>query len=325
MVNFQLILSKKSIKNISENQQKNKSKKPICIIAPSGPCIDKTKYVYAKDQILKLGYDVKEYFKIDNINGFLSDSDANRVKFFIKAIQDSDKFSAIIALRGGYGSIRILHALSDAFKQNKININQPPKCPIIGFSDFTAILSLLSIKFKNNSLNLFHGPHMLSIFEDNEGLQYRVSIFQKILENKSAKIDLLDGFKLKNEIKVLRKGTAKGLATGGNLSVLASLIGTKFQINTKNKILILEDINEPAYKIDRILTQIKLSGTLDGVKGIAIGIMKDCNSSYGVDVESVFLERLKDLKVPILMGLPFGHVEWNGYVGMGKYETKLSG
>jgi muramoyltetrapeptide carboxypeptidase len=129
-------------------------------------------------------------------------------------------------------------------------------------------------------------------------------------------------------ISVLRRGKASGRLLGGNLSLVCATIGTPFQPSFRNKILFLEDLEEPPYRFDRMLTHLLNAGLLQQVAGIAIGINRNCidpNAAtareYRQTVEDVLAERLLPLKIPIVTGLPFGHVPLNATLPIGARAT----
>src|SRR5207302_6150234 len=131
-----------------------------------------------------------------------------------------------------------------------------------------------------------------------------------------------------NTISVLRRGKASGEFVGGNLSLLCTTLGTPYQPSFKGKILFLEDLEEPPYRFDRMLTHLLNAGVLQQVAGIAVGINKNCTDpklkrakEYRQTLEDVLRERLLPLKVPMVSGLPFGHVPYNATLPVGVSAT----
>jgi muramoyltetrapeptide carboxypeptidase len=125
-------------------------------------------------------------------------------------------------------------------------------------------------------------------------------------------------------VKVLRRGVARGRLVGGNLTVLCTLLGTPWMPTLKGRILFIEDIGELPYRFDRMLTQLLNCGLLQQVAGVAIGLNADCEdpkakvtTEYRQSLEDVLRERLLPLKIPVVMGLPFGHVPDNGTLPVG--------
>lgn len=207
---------------------------------------------------------------------------------------------AIFELRGGYGSIQLLdHVNYDLIKQN-------PKI-FFGFSDITALHLAIH---KYTGLVTFHGPVLLSPFKG-----YTVEYFQKAifataplgaLTNSTDEQDV----KPKHPLRTITSGKAQGELIGGNLSLVASLMGTPYEINTKGKILFLEETGEQPYRIDRMLTQLHLAGKLSQAAGIIIGECNDCNSTgytWDYSLGEVLDSILGDLNIPVLYGLTIGH------------------
>lgn len=107
--------------------------------------------------------------------------------------------------------------------------------------------------------------------------------------------------------RAVRGGGAEGPVVGGNLTCLAAAVGTPLMPPTRGAILLLEDVSEAAYRIDRCLVQLRLSGALDGVAGVALGTFTDCAASAGLELDAVLERHLAALGVPVLAGLPLGH------------------
>ena len=135
------------------------------------------------------------------------------------------------------------------------------------------------------------------------------------------------GYK-KKTISILRRGTASGALLGGNLSLLCTTVGTPFQPSFKNKILFLEDLDEVPYRFDRMLTHLLNAGLLQQVAGVAVGVNANCYEpkakrakEYRQTVEDVLRERLLPLKVPVVTGLPFGHIPLNATLPIGIRAT----
>ncbi len=129
-----------------------------------------------------------------------------------------------------------------------------------------------------------------------------------------------------DEVEPLAKGTGEGILYGGCLSLLCASLGTPYEIRTRGTILFLEDLNEPPYRIDRMLMQLKLAGKLKGVKGIVFGEMRGCNQRGAADytLQQVVLRVLGDLRVPIAFGLRSGHVSCGNFTLPFGVAAKLS-
>lgn len=208
----------------------------------------------------------------------------------------------IFCIRGGYGSADIL----DLIDYEMIAAN--PKV-LVGYSDITAI-HLAIQKFAG--FVTFHGPVMLSSFTD-----YSAENFSKVLFNNN-KIGILTNPKAKYTLRnpfptrTIVSGKASGKLTGGNLSLVCSLMGTKYEIDTEGNILFLEDVGEEPFRIDRMLNQLRLAGKFDKIKGLVFGTCNDCiqksapvtsDFALGDVLDKYFAE----LKVPSFYGLMIGH------------------
>lgn len=271
----------------------------IGIIAPSSPYrpLCKESLNYELDNIKKtienFGYKVKMgstcYL---SYKGYLAGTDEDRVKD-IETMFDDKNIDAILCLKGGYGTPRILDKINyDIIKNN-------PKI-FIGYSDITA----LHIAF-NQICNLvtFHGIMAATVSNWDE---FTYNSFIDIL-------DMKENLELKNpedeELYTLVKGSANGIIIGGNLSLIASTIGTSYEINVKDKILFIEEIGESIYKIDRMLTQLELSGKFNDCKGIIFGDFEDCNKEREEDYDlyDLLLNKIKKYNKPCIYNLQSGH------------------
>lgn len=200
---------------------------------------------------------------------------------------------AIFCAKAGYGSMRTLPYL------DKKIISQNPKI-FVGYSDITAILSYL-----NNVTNMivFHGPVVSDeIHEDMNPvtLKYLLKVIMKPSPLGEIKAPM---------IKSLRGGRASGILAGGNMSLIMSVIGTPYDIDTRGKILFLEDVGEDLETIDDYLVQLKSAGKFRYVKGIVFGRMIRCvdHSGRKYTIRHVLNDILSDVKVPIIYGFPSGH------------------
>ncbi|MBL0182546.1 MAG: LD-carboxypeptidase [Chitinophagaceae bacterium] len=224
----------------------------------------------------------------------------------LQAMLDDGNIKAILCGRGGYGVGRIIDQLDfTKFKKN-------PKW-IIGFSDITVLHAHL---FSKLSIASLHAP-MASAF--NEGENEFIKAFKYAITGKKAKYSC-------NTHAFNRAGTATAELVGGNLSLLAHLTGTASDINTKNKILFLEDNGEYIYNIDRMLYQLKRSGKLDKLAGLVIGgftDMSDTDRPFGKKVYEVIKEIVAEYDYPVCFGFPVSHVKENYALKIGvRYSLK---
>jgi muramoyltetrapeptide carboxypeptidase len=190
----------------------------------------------------------------------------------------------------------------------------------VGYSDITSLHSALLSKA---GLVSFHGPMLNSDFIKEHMPKFTLNSFLRTLMEPSTPGSICQDYR-KKTVKVLQPGKAVGALMGGNMSILCASLGTPYQPSFKNRILFLEDLDEVPFRFDRMLTQLLNSGLLQQVAGIAIGINKNCKDpkarkakEYRQSVEDVFKERLLPLRVPVVSGLPFGHVPWNATLPIG--------
>lgn len=216
---------------------------------------------------------------------------------------DNKKISAVLCARGGYGVSRIIDRLN--FKK----IKKHPKW-LIGFSDITVLLSHLQARYKIASL---HAP-MAAAFNEGEFNNPYVLSLRQALEGGKASYECNGG-------PYNQKGSAVGELVGGNLALLAHLVGSSSEIKTKNRILFLEDVGEYLYNIDRMLLQLKRAGKLDKLSGLIIGGFtenKDTERPFGKEVHEIIHEHVKNYSYPVCFGFPVGHQKEN-------YALKIGG
>ncbi|HEY8297038.1 MAG TPA: LD-carboxypeptidase [Candidatus Baltobacteraceae bacterium] len=266
----------------------------VALISPAGPLADEAELVRACEAVRSLGFEPRPGRNAARRDGYLAGSDDERARDFNEAARDP-QVRGIFALRGGYGTMRILHALDYEALRND------PKV-ILGYSDLTAILNAVTARA---GLVTFHGPvAALSQFtpEVVAALRRAVCIAEPL-----GTFPIEDG-------ATITGGRASGILRGGNLSLLAGLVGTPYAIALREAILFVEEVGEAPYKIDRMLTQLRLSGAFAGLAGIAIGQCRDCD----VDSEHVYAQmplartladRLGDLGVPVFTGARIGHID----------------
>ncbi|MCB9743288.1 MAG: LD-carboxypeptidase [Alphaproteobacteria bacterium] len=189
-------------------------------------------------------------------------------------------------VRGGSGLPRLL---------DEVPWDQVPERMVIGFSDGTALLAALRARA---NLAGVHGPVAYNVSEHVDEAS-RQHLKRLIFGARSAQ---LPG-------RPLRKGSVEAPVVGGNLCVLASLCGTPHQLDARGCILLLEEVSEPPYKIDRMLEQLRQAGVFEGVLGVALGSFTGCAVPEGADysVQTLFLEAVEHLGVPVVTGLPVGH------------------
>jgi muramoyltetrapeptide carboxypeptidase len=273
----------------------------IGLIAPaSAPSVEKM--AKAKANLVALGFQIKAGANLDARNGFLAGTDEQRLADLHAAFADPE-VDAVWCVRGGYGAARLLPMIDfNLIKRN-------PK-PFIGYSDITA----LHLAFqKKAGLITFHGPVGTSDYTE-----FTLQNLRRVLINPTPRFEIrtpnaVEAAALGSEYVpiVINPGFAKGNLVGGNLSLLASLVGTEYAPSFKNKIVFIEEVGEQPYRIDRMLTQLLQGSDLKKAAGFALGVFSDCNPE-GKDASQSLLEVLQDrlgnLGVPVIYGLPFGHI-----------------
>lgn len=228
--------------------------------------------------------------------GYLAGGDHARAADLQDAIGDPD-VRAIFCVRGGYGVTRLLELLDFA------PLARDPK-PIVGYSDVTALLAAV---WKEVGLVGFHGPMVATSKATAGGEQLDAQQHALLTQLKGA-VDL--PIPSGDTPHVIREGRAEGHLVGGNLSLVIALVGTPWEIDTKDAILFLEDTGEAPYRVDRMLTQLRSTGHLGRCAGVALGdfhIDDQGLCTLDPDMRRVFDDRLADLTCPVAFGLPFGH------------------
>ncbi|HEY8371815.1 MAG TPA: LD-carboxypeptidase [Pseudonocardiaceae bacterium] len=226
-------------------------------------------------------------------HGYYAAPDTDRLADLNAALADPD-VRAVICTRGGYGVQRIVDGLDVEA------VRRDPK-PVVGFSDITALQLAL---WRAAGLVTVHGP-MAAWNDDRTGPDSAESLRAALMTDRPAVL-VRDPAEPGAAVEV--PGRAEGRLLGGNLSLLHASLGTPDLPDLRGAILFLEEVNEEPYRIDRMLTNLRRAGALDGIAGVALGQFTDCTDTPGTQVlEEVLADRLGDLGVPVLAGLPAGH------------------
>jgi muramoyltetrapeptide carboxypeptidase len=253
------------------------------------------------------GFRVQTGMTIDQRVGYLSGSDAMRAAD-INAMFASPEIDGIVCLRGGYGTMRLLHLLDYDL------IRAHPKV-FIGYSDITALH--LSIG-QRTGLVTFHGPMVAS--DMGKGLsEYTWDYFFRAVTNPAPLGAVVNPPSVSPPLFIV-PGTSQGYLTGGNLSLITATLATPYEIDTRGKILCLEEVGEAPYRIDRMLTQLMLAGKLQDAAGVVFDACAGCDAedeTLGFTVEEVLRDRLGSLKIPVLYNLHFGHTPDKATLPMG--------
>jgi muramoyltetrapeptide carboxypeptidase len=261
----------------------------VAVIAPSGQ-VDPDR--------LRLGGKVLESFGLtvalgehvlDRTGGYLAGTDAARAGDFSRAWRDAD-VSAVICARGGYGAMRMLDLVDwDGLA------GMPPKL-FVGASDVTALHEAIGSRL---SVATLFGP-MVATAAVAQAEEWSMAAYRAALFGEWSGMCVYA-----EEPAVLSPGSTSGITAGGNLSLLAATVGSGTSRPAAEAILLLEDVREEPYRIDRLLTQLHRSGWFDQVAAVALGTWTDCGDPAAV--EDVLRDRLCPLGVPVLGGFPFGH------------------
>ncbi|CAN5619651.1 LD-carboxypeptidase [soil metagenome] len=266
----------------------------IALVAPAGPLASDAVDA-AISRISQWGWVPVLGAHARNRTGYLAGTDSQRAADFNEALH-SDQNDAIWCLRGGYGTMRII----DGLDWNALSAR--PR-PLIGFSDNTA----LHLAAQRAGVVSLHGPHPAS----RELPEFSKDLLLQTLTGTlpGGPLPFPPGGSRRGE--TIRGGLAEGPLVGGNLSLIAATLGTPYAIRAEGSILFLEEVGEPAYRIDRLLSHLRLAGIFSKAAGIVIGAFSECPDEAGGHLPSpaeVIRDRLHNLEIPSAMGFPFGHI-----------------
>jgi muramoyltetrapeptide carboxypeptidase len=270
----------------------------IGIVAPAGP-FDPEKFMRGKTVLETMGFRIYYDKGIYQKHGFLAGTDAQRADQVNRLFADPS-VQAIVCARGGYGSMRILPLLDVQAIQNHPKI-------FVGFSDISALLAVL---YEECGLVTFHGPMVTSLAQATE----KTISSMKTALTSDGPLELIP-----ENGKTIKPGVCSGILAGGNLTTLCHLVGTSYTPNFKGKILLLEDVGEMTYRIDRMLTQMKLAGCFNGIAGLILGAFKECGQLN--EIVEIFDNIFHDADIPILAGFDIGHGKTNLTVPVGLGAT----
>lgn len=293
------------------------------IVAPASAPPDPKSIDKAVAALEGLGFKVRLAPNARKRHGFLAGNDRDRAGDLMRMFTDR-RVNAILCVRGGYGTARLLPLLDYGVIRNNAKI-------FVGYSDIT---SLHCAFLTRANLVSFHGPMLNSDFVHADLPDFTLQSFLRTLgcpQDSREKTDVTTGITRgyhRRTVKVLRHGIVHGQLVGGNLALLCTLVGTPWQPPLRGRILFFEDVGEQPYRFDRMLTHLLNCGLLQQVAGIAIGSNADCEDpkasgkkEYRQTLEDVLKERLLPLRIPIVTGLPFGHVPLNATLPIGVQAT----
>lgn len=272
----------------------------IAIAAPASPPEKPEIIDEAIARLTAQGFKVKPGKNLRKRDGYLAGSDEERAAD-INALFADRQVKGIFALRGGYGSCRILPLLDYA------TIRANPK-PFTGYSDITAMHLAILVK---SGLVTFHGSNASSAFT-----KQNLAVCRSMLMNQSSEVaaavprggSALFSAKTDRKIKTLVPGKARGRLLGGNMTCLLRLIGTPYEPDFRNAILFLEDTGEKAYRIDGMFTHLRLAGILDQIGGLILGQFDyHANATEPRRIKACLEREAEGVGVPCISGAPIGH------------------
>lgn len=273
----------------------------VGLISPSAATADRMEFTFAKEALEALGFKVKLGANLKNRRGHLAGTDEERAEDLNSMFSDHE-IKAIVCIRGGSGAARILPLID--YEQ----IRKNPK-PLMGYSDITALHCAI---YSQTGLISFHGPNGTGSWNSFNVKQFEQVFFEKkqvLYQNEQSNSG--DLVIKNNRIQTLTPGQASGQILGGNLTVLTALSGTPYYPDFKNAILYIEDIGEDPYRIDRMMSTLKLNGTLDVIAGFVFGQCSDCTpgGGYGsLTVDQVLDDYVLPLGIPAYSGAMIGHI-----------------
>lgn len=265
----------------------------FAIVAPAGPArVDADK---AQQWFARRGHRCRLYPGVGQATGYLAGADRQRLQDLHDAFADPT-IDAILCLRGGYGSMRLLDGLDFEL------IRRNPK-PLIGYSDITALHTAID---RHAGFVTFHGAMLnADLLSDKQEPTAR-SLFEQLAGGVGVGHAL--AHPAAYPLTCVAPGVASGRLVGGNLSLLGATLGTVAEVDTRDAILFIEDVNEPLYRVDRLLTQLRLAGKLEGLRGVLVG---DFAGITVAAMTPLLLDVFGPLDVPVLAGWRSGHCDPN--------------
>jgi muramoyltetrapeptide carboxypeptidase len=263
----------------------------VALVAPAGPLAE-GRLEASLVRCRSLGLEPALAPSAGSRHRFLAGSDEERLAD-LQAAFDDPRVDAVWALRGGYGTLRILPRL-------ELGRQLEDPIPFIGFSDNTT----LHVRHALLGVISFHGPHPGADFPAETEVSFRKALFAA---EPPGPLPTRAGDPAP---RTLAGGSVEAPLVGGNLAMLAALCGSPWALDARGRVLFLEDVGEPAYRVDRMLLQLERSGGLEGVAGLAFGRFTEAPDDDH-PVTDVLVELAERLGVPAVADLPFGHVEHN--------------
>jgi muramoyltetrapeptide carboxypeptidase len=262
----------------------------VALVAPSGILPDTAHIERAMENAKSLGWTPVLGENVSRLHGYLAGTDEERLADLNRALRDDD-VDAIWCIRGGYGAMRLLPGIDyDALRSR-------PR-PLIGFSDITALHAAIH---RECGIVSFHGPTARGEMSD-----FSRSSFERAL------VEQTDPCGRAPEARVLRSGMARGRLAGGNLALVTALMGTPWSVDFDGAILVLEDVDEAIYRVDRMMRQLLLAGALPRCAAIVAGDFRPPageSADQNRALDDVLREVADEAGIPCLAGAPFGHID----------------
>src|SRR5687768_8328678 len=274
----------------------------VALVAPSGILRDPAHVALAQANVRSLGWQPVLGHNVTAAHAYFAGTDEQRIADLNAAFRD-DTVDAIWCVRGGYGAMRLL----DVVDFGPLRAN--PR-PVIGFSDITALHAAI---FKECGIISFHGPTARGALSDFS----RTNLERAVAGH-------ADSCGIAARGRVLRPGRASGRLAGGNLALVAALMGTPWSVDFDGAILVLEDIDEAVYRVDRMVRQLLLAGALERCAGLVVGDFRPPVGEAEVDnrsVDDVIAEAADRAGIPCFSGAPFGHIRDQWTIPLGAHAV----
>jgi muramoyltetrapeptide carboxypeptidase len=284
----------------------------VVLVGPASATFNSVDLAIARESLEGLGLKVNVAEHLRDRHGYLAGADKDRAADINRAFADSS-VRAVLPIRGGWGSARLLPYLDfDVIRRN-------PKI-VLGYSDITALLVGIHSK---TGLVTFHGPNGMGRWDAWSLNFVKGVLFQgeaMTFENPRQLSDRNALTPIENRVQTIHGGRARGRLIGGNLTVLTAILGSPYLPQWDDAILFCEDVREDLYRVDRMLTQLKLAGVLERVKGFVFGTCSECGPGEGfgaLTLEEILDDHIRPLKVPAWQGAMIGHAmaQWTLPVG----------
>jgi muramoyltetrapeptide carboxypeptidase len=277
----------------------------VGLVTPATYVADPDRIALAERTLKYFGLRARFGRNVRRRSGYLGGTVAERVADLHELFADPE-IKGIFCLRGGYGSGQLLDKLDYGL------IRRNPKV-FLGYSDITSLHLAIH---RETGLVTFHGPVVVSAFTEYTQKYFRAALFSTDPIGRVTNPPDPNALRPRHSLRTVHAGSARGRLIGGNLSLVSALMGTRWEIDTRGRMLFLEDVGEQPYAIDRMLTQLRLAGKLDAASGIVFGECSDCKPrEFQPSFESTFSlgevvdAILGEVKKPVLYGLTIGHTD----------------